>query len=114
MPGDKNERVRTRVVWAPHYKRVLKVVVIENLDKRGNVKSHVVLCSTDTSMPAERIRALCSARFQLEFVFRDAKRPSVLMGAVLVKKQHAALTTCQLRSTPGLENHWEEWLAQAA
>lgn len=93
VPGDDQERVWTRVVWAPHFERVLRVVVIERLDRKGQVKAHVVLCSTDTTMPAEEIRALYSARFQLEFVFRDAK-------------QFAGLTTCQLRSTRGLENHW--------
>ncbi len=93
VPGKAKERVWTRVVWGPRFARFLKVVVIENLDGRGNVKSHVVLCSTDTGMPAEQIRALYSARFQLEFVFRDAK-------------QFVGLTTCQLRSKQGLENHW--------
>ena len=76
----------------PHFGRFLRVVVIERLDRKGQVKAHVVLCSTDTTMPAQEIRALYSARFQLEFVFRDAK-------------QFAGLTTCQLRSTTGLENH---------
>ncbi|MBX8464215.1 transposase [Deinococcus sp. RIT780] len=93
VPGDAQERVWTRVVWAPHFGRFLRVVVIERLDRKGQVKAHVVLCSTDTTMPAQEIRALYSARFQLEFVFRDAK-------------QFAGLTTCQLRSTTGLENHW--------
>lgn len=93
VPGKATERVWTRVVWGPRFGRFLKVVVIQNPDGRGNVKSHVVLCSTDTTMPAQQIRALYSARFQLEFVFRDAK-------------QFAGLTTCQLRSTAGLENHW--------
>lgn len=93
VPGKVRERVWTQVVWGPRFKRLLRVVVIENLDRRGHVKSHVVLCSTDTSMPAEQIRALYSARFKLEFVFRDAK-------------QFAGLTTCQLRKTQALENHW--------
>lgn len=93
VPGELRERVWTRVVWAPHFKRFFKVVVIERLDRRGHVTAHVVLCSTDTAMPAEQIRALYSARFQLEFVFRDAK-------------QFSGLTTCQLRSTQALENHW--------
>jgi putative transposase len=93
VPGEADEQVWTRVLWAPHYKRFLNVVVIECLDRKGKVKGHVVLCSTDTSMPAEHIRALYSARFRLEFVFRDAK-------------QFTGLTTCQLRSTTGLENHW--------
>ena len=83
----------SRVVWAPHFECVFRVVVIQNLDQAAKVVGHVVLASTDTSMPATQIRALYSARFQLEFVFRDAK-------------QHAALTTCQLRSKKGLENHW--------
>lgn len=93
VSGDEFERVWTRVVWAPHFECFFRVVVIQNVDKTGKVLGHVVLASTDTSMPAAQIRALYSARFQLEFVFRDAK-------------QHAALTTCQLRSKKGLENHW--------
>ncbi|RTY86607.1 hypothetical protein EKL28_16940, partial [Staphylococcus aureus] len=47
----------------------------------------------DPTLPAEQIRALYSARFRLEFVFRDAK-------------QFAGLNTCQLRRTVALENHW--------
>ena len=47
--------------------------------------AHVVLCSTDTTLPAQQIRALYSARFQLEFVFRDAE-------------QFGGLTTGRLRS----------------
>ncbi|MGX9685726.1 transposase [Deinococcus wulumuqiensis] len=93
VPGEDRERVWTRVVWAPHYGRLLRVVVIQNLDRRGKARGHVVLCSTETTLPAQQIRALYSARFRLEFVFRDAK-------------QFAALNTCQLRSTRGLENHW--------
>ena len=93
VPGEAGERVWTRVVWAPHFERFFRVVVIQNITKKGEVLGHVVLCSTDTTLPASEIRALYSARFQLEFVFRDAK-------------QHAALTTCQLRSKKGLENHW--------
>ena len=93
VPGDEFERVWTHVVWAPHFECFSRVVVIQNVDKGGKVLGHVVLASTDTSMPAEQIRALYSARFQLEFVFRDAK-------------QYAALNTCQLRSKKGLENHW--------
>jgi len=92
VPGDAGERVWTRVVWAPHFTRFFRVVVIQNINKKGEVLSHVVLCSTNTTLSATEIRALYSARFQLEFVFRDAK-------------QHSALTTCQLRSKKGLENH---------
>ena len=93
VPGEADERVWTRVVWGPHFERFFRVVVIQRLNKKGAVMAHVVLCSTDTTMPAQQIRALYSARFQLEFVFRDAK-------------QFGGLTTGQLRSRQGLENHW--------
>ncbi|CAM3888659.1 hypothetical protein DESA109040_22760 [Deinococcus saxicola] len=93
VTGKARARVWTQVVWGPHFQRFFRVVVIEDLDRRGAVRAHVVLCSTDTTMPAEQIRALYSSRFRLEFVFRDAK-------------QFAGLTTCQFRSTPGFENHW--------
>lgn len=93
VPAEAREQVWTRVVWAPHYARFVRVVVIQNLDRRDQVKGHVVLCSTDTTLSAEQIRLLYSARFRLEFVFRDAK-------------QCAGLNTCQLRSTVALENHW--------
>ena len=93
VPGEADERVWTRVVWGPHFERHFRVVVIQRLNRKGAVMAHVVLCSTDTTLPAEQIRALYSARFQLEFVFRDAK-------------QYGGLTTGQLRSRRGLENHW--------
>jgi len=93
VPAAADERVWTRVVWGPHFERFFRVVVIQRLGRKGVVTAHVVLCSTDTTMPAEQIRALYSARFQLEFAFRDAK-------------QYGGLTTGQLRSRQGNENHW--------
>jgi putative transposase len=93
VPGDAGECVWTRVVWGPHFERYFRVVVIQQLNNKAAVRGHLVLCSTDTTLPATQIRALYSARFQLEFVFRDAK-------------QFGALTTAQLRSRRGLENHW--------
>ena len=38
--------------------------------------------------------------------FRRAARPSVLMGAVLVKKQFAGLSGCQSRQVEALHFHW--------
>ena len=65
-----DERVWTRVVWGPYFERSFRVVVvIQRLNSKQAVMAHVVLCSTDTTLPAEQIRALYSARFQLEFVF---------------------------------------------
>lgn len=93
-----HERVVTAVVYAPHFKRQLRVVVVQRLDKRGKVKAYALLCCTDVNIGAQEIRELYSARFEIEFLFRDAK-------------QFAALNTCQLRSTPALEAHWNAALA---
>ena len=87
------ERVLTQEVWGPHFQRRFRVVVIQNLDHHGQVRASAVLCSTDPTMKPLDILALYRARFEIEFLFRDGK-------------QHAGLSTCQLRSTAGLEAHW--------
>lgn len=88
-----DERILTQEVWGPHFQRRFRVVVIQNLDRHGKVKASAVLCSTDPTMAALDILALYRARFEIEFLFRDAK-------------QYTGLNTCQLRSTSGLEAHW--------
>jgi len=90
---DRRERVFTLVVYAPRFARDLRVVVVQRLDKMGRVQSQAVLCSTDVTMTAEEVQRLYAARFEMEFVFRDAK-------------QYAGLTTCQMRSSLALHNHW--------
>ena len=57
-------------------------------------------------MMAATIIALYRARSRVEFPFRDGKRPSVLMGAVLAKKQFAGLSECQSRQVEALHFHW--------
>ncbi|WP_407572747.1 hypothetical protein [Deinococcus altitudinis] len=51
------------MVWGPHFEHFFRVVVIQQLNKKGAVMAHVVLCSTDTTLPAEQIRARYNARF---------------------------------------------------
>lgn len=87
------ERILTQEVWAPHFKRRFRVVVIQKLDHQGQVNAAAVLCSTAPTQAPLEIVALYRTRFEIEFIFRDAK-------------QHAGLGTCQLRSTPALEAHW--------
>ena len=65
-----------------------------------------VLFSTSITMTAATIIALYRARFSMEFPFRDGKRPSVLMGAVLAKTQFAGLNECQSRRVEALHFHW--------
>jgi putative transposase len=85
--------VLTAVLYAPHWKRALRVVVVQRLNYQGDVLSYAVLASTDSSIAALEIKEFYTLRFQMEFIFRDAK-------------QHAGLTTCQLRSAAGLQAHF--------
>ena len=54
---------------------------------------HVLLFSTDLELSGREMVRLYRARFQIEFLFRDAK-------------SGAGLTHCQSRNTTALENHW--------
>lgn len=69
--GDPNE-----LAWAdlnaPHFKRTLRVVVV-SWERRGET-GRAVLFSTDLKLEPLAIYRLYKARFQQEFVFRDAKQ----------------------------------------
>ena len=55
------------------FKRNLKVVVLVN-EKMKHKKNYVLLFSTDTDQEAQTILTYYKARFQIEFIFRDAKQ----------------------------------------
>ena len=55
------------------FKRNLKVVVLINC-KIKHKKNYVILFSTDTDLDAQTILTYYKARFQIEFIFRDAKQ----------------------------------------
>ena len=55
------------------FKRNLKVVVLINC-KIKHKKNYVILFSTDTDQDAQTILTYYKARFQIEFIFRDAKQ----------------------------------------
>lgn len=60
----------------------------------GKVKSYKLFFSTDLHLPAWMIVKYYQARFQQEFLIRDAK-------------QFTGLNDCQARSTNKLEFHWK-------
>lgn len=69
--------------------RLLHVVVTVDL----RTQRHAVLFSTDTALPALTLYRYYKARFQIEFLFRDAK-------------QFTGLTDCQARSQAKLHCHF--------
>lgn len=67
--ADKPEiQVLRALAYSPHFDRALRIVLLATTD----FSEQVVLCSTDTSQPAEQIAEYYRLRYQLEFVIRDA------------------------------------------
>ena len=83
------------------FKRNLKVVVLINC-KIKHKKNYVILFSTDTDLDAQTILTYYKARFQIEFIFRDAKQFTGLSDAQTRDQKrlnfhfNAALTTLNL------------------
>lgn len=79
------------IVYSKSLKRKIKLVGVIT-EKKGK-KSHKLYFSTDLEMAAEEVLKNYRARFQIEFLFRDAK-------------QHAGLNHCQARDLEKLYFHW--------
>ena len=85
-------RIHTAVVYAIALKRTVRVVFVEFI-KNGKITSSNVYFSTDIEMEATEIFEIYQTRFQIEFIYRDAK-------------QHTSLTTCQARNKEKLDFHF--------
>ena len=84
----------TQVLNSPHFKRDFRIVVLVN--RRNN--KYVILASTDVAQSAQEVVSYYRLRFQVEFLFRDAK-------------QFAGLEHCQARSESKLDFHFNLSLA---
>lgn len=62
------------VVYAKALKRWVKVVVVHELDKEGDIKKVKVYFSTDVQQEGSDIFIYYKTRFQQEFLYRDAKQ----------------------------------------
>lgn len=82
-------KMYTAVVWAVSLAREVCVVIVDYLDSDKKRQIRKIFFSTDTSISARDIFDIYRTRFQLEFVFRDAK-------------QFTGLTHCQARNKEAL------------
>lgn len=82
-------KMYTAVVWAVSLAREVRVVIVDYLDSDKKRQTRKIFFSTDTSISARDIFDIYRTRFQLEFVFRDAK-------------QFTGLTHCQARNKEAL------------
>lgn len=82
----------TAVVYSVNLKRNIRLVYLLNL-KNKNKPGYALLFSTDTELDPETLYHYYKARFQIEFVFRDAK-------------QFTGLTHSQARNQASLDFHF--------
>ena len=82
-------KMYTAVVWTVSLGCEVRVVLVDYEDTDKKRQTRKVFFSTDTSMSARDIFDIYRTRFQLEFIFRDAK-------------QFTGLTHCQARNKEAL------------
>ena len=84
-----NVNLYTATLYSKNFGRNIKVAILRW--EKNNKVGHAILYSTDLELSAEKILTYYKARFQIEFVFRDAK-------------QHTGLTDCQSTSKEAIHH----------
>jgi DDE superfamily endonuclease len=93
----KGTKIYCQVVWHVSLKRKIRIVYL--VDQRNPDKQRVALLfSTDTTLAPLRLYEYYKSRFQIEFIFRDAK-------------QFTGLCDCQSRQQQSLDFHFNASLA---
>jgi hypothetical protein len=82
----------TLVVWHRTWKRKIRLALLVNR-RAGKSPQPILLFSTDLNLSAEKILKFYQLRFQIEFLFRDAK-------------QFTGLSDCQSRDELSLNFHF--------
>lgn len=77
------DKMYSQMVWSGQWKRKIKVVYLQ----KAQSKSYALLFSTDLELSASKIRAYYQLRFQIEFLFRDAKQELGLEDCQSIKKE---------------------------
>ena len=87
------QRIYGGIVYVKSLKRLVKVAIVHDLKEEGKVKSVKIFICTDLEFPAQDIWPWYKSRFQIEFLYRDAK-------------QHTGLEDTQSRHKNALEYHF--------
>lgn len=86
-------QIHCQVVWSVKWKRKIKVVMVSRQTKKGQTGFFLLGCS-DLELSATTILAYYRLRFNIEFLFRDAK-------------QHLGLNHCQSTQEKRLAFHFQ-------
>tara|TARA_B100001059_G_scaffold226471_1_gene254866 strand:+ start:129 stop:1325 length:1197 start_codon:yes stop_codon:yes gene_type:complete len=89
---DDGTEIYTSIVHSKTFKRNLRIVLMRHAKEDGTKISHVILYSTDVNLDPLTIIEYYQSRFQIEFVFRDAK-------------QHTGLSDCQSTNSKSIHSH---------
>jgi hypothetical protein len=87
------QRIYGGVVYVKSLKRMTKVAIVQELKEQSKIKSVKIFICTDLEFPPQDIWPWYKSRFQIEFLYRDAK-------------QHTGLADTQSRHTNALEYHF--------
>lgn len=90
---DEDVIIYQAIVWSVTLKRAVNVAYVEFLAKGKATNRYAIYFSTDLALDGQLIYQYYKARFQIEFLFRDAK-------------QHSGLSHCQARSANKLHFHF--------
>ena len=97
LPDEEHVTLYTAVVWHKRLGRKLRLVVLVNR-KDPRKPRYIVLAATAVELDARTVVRYYQARFQIAFLFRDAK-------------QFTGLTDCQARDVQALNFHFNAALA---
>lgn len=86
-------RIYEATLYSKSLKRQIRVAVLHKYDEHGIIKSHSIFFSTDLTLSGVEIYCFYKGRYQIEFLFRDAK-------------QFVGLEHCQSRSESKLHFHF--------
>lgn len=89
---DEDVQIFSGIVYSVSLQRLIRIVYLQNYDKNGFATSHSIFFSTDLNLRPEKILQYYRQRYQIEFLFRDAKN-------------FAGLEDCQARSESKLHFH---------
>jgi hypothetical protein len=89
----RGEAASRELVYVKSLKRLVKVAIVHELRENDAVKSVKIFICTDLEFPAQDIWPWYKSRFQIEFLYRDAK-------------QHTGLENTQSRHPKALEYHF--------
>lgn len=74
VEGPLETRIYQAELLHKEFGQPLNVVIIEKLNRTTQKRAHVILFSSDLALSYEKVIDYYSLRFQIEFVFRDAKQ----------------------------------------